>query len=90
MPGHQFREEERGNSGVAFWDVEVGANAAAFFAADQNVLFEHQLADVFEADGRFVKCAAELGSKLVDELGNGKSFGDVSRQVASPRQVPYE
>ena len=90
VPGHQLRQEQRRNRSVAFGDVEVGANAAAFFPADQNVLLEHQLTDVFEADGRFVKCAAELGGKFVNEFGNRKSFGNVSRQVASPRQVPDE
>src|SRR5260370_1030591 len=60
MPGHQFRKEKRGNRGVALRQVEVGTDAAAFLAAYQNVLFEHQFADVFEADGCFVAVSAEL------------------------------
>src|SRR5260370_39064082 len=78
VPGHQFREEERGDRGVALGKVEAGANAAAFFAADQNVLLEHQLANVFEPNGNFVKFAAEFCGELVDEFGNRKSFGDIS------------
>src|SRR5207253_798311 len=86
----QFREEKRGNRRVAFGDVEVGTNAAAFFAADQNILFEHQFADVLEADGRFVEFPAEFCGELVDEFGNGESFCNVSRQVTSPGEVPDE
>ena len=59
VPGHQLGEEESGDGGVAFGKMEAGAEAAAFFAADEDVLFEHQLADVFEADGDFVELAAE-------------------------------
>src|ERR1700674_3709298 len=68
VPGHQFREEERGNRSVPFGDVEAGADAAALFAAYQNVLFEHQLADVFETDGRFVELPGEFYGELVDEF----------------------
>src|SRR5260370_17790869 len=90
VPGHQFRQQERRNCGISFRDVQTGANSPAFFAADQNVLFKHQFADVLEADGNFVKLPAEFCGELVDELGNGKSFGDVSRQVASSREMPDE
>src|SRR6266851_1235190 len=90
VPGHQFREQERGNCGVPFGDVQTGADSAAFFAADQNVLFKHQLADVLEADGHFVKLPAEFCGELVDELGNRESFGDISWQVASSREMPDE
>src|SRR5216684_3439064 len=90
VPGHQFHKEQRGNGGVAFGEVEAGANPAAFFAANQNVLFEHQLADVFEADGRFMKLAAELGGKFVDKFGDGECLGNVSWKVARSRQMPDE
>src|SRR2546430_5903251 len=33
------------------------ADAAAFFAANQNVLFQHQFANEFKADGHFVELA---------------------------------
>src|SRR5260370_22237691 len=68
----------------------MGPEPPASSTADQNVLFKHQLADVLEADGHFVKLPAEFCGELVDELGNRKSFGDVSRQVASSREVPDE
>jgi len=64
----------------------VVADAPAFLAADQNVRSSINSTDVFEADGRFVEFPARICGELVDKLGNGKSFGDVSRQVASPRQ----
>ena len=90
VPGHQFREEQSGDGGVAFGKIEAGADAAAFFAADQDVLLEHELADVFEADGDFVELAAEFGGELVDELGDGESFGDVAGEIAGSGEVPDE
>ena len=70
VPGHQLGEEESGNGGVAFGEMQAGAEAAAFFAADENVLFEHEFADVFESDGHFVELAAEAVGDFVDELGD--------------------
>src|SRR5712692_11663112 len=90
VPGHQFREEKRGKSGVAFGDVQVSADAAAFFATDQNVLFEHQLANVFETDGHFVESPAEFRGEFVNEFGDGKSFGDIAGEVAVSGKVPDE
>src|SRR5258707_550871 len=66
VPRHQFREKERGNRGVAFRQIQAGADTTAFFAANQYILFEHQLADVLESNGNFMKLAAKLGSEFVD------------------------
>src|SRR6266404_1031805 len=41
VPGHQFREQQRGYCSVALGKIEAGADAAAFLAANQNILFEH-------------------------------------------------
>src|SRR5450432_2679441 len=90
VPGHQLGEEESGDGGVAFGEVEAGAEAAAFFAADEDVLFEHKLANVFEADGDFVELAAEAMGDLVDELGNRKSFGDIAGEIAGAGEMPGE
>ncbi len=70
MPGHQFRQEERGNRGVALGQVKAGADAPAFFPADQDILLQHQLADVLEADGHFVEFAAKFCGEFVDEFCN--------------------
>src|SRR5260370_30272476 len=78
MPGHQFRKEKRGNRGVALRQVEVGTDAAAFLAAYQNVLFEHQFAAVFEADEGFREVSAEFRGKLVNEFWYRTSFGHIS------------
>jgi hypothetical protein len=90
VPRHQFREEQCGDRGVALGEVQTRADAAAFFATDEDILLEHQLADIFEADGYFVELAVEFGGKLVDQLGDGKSFGDVSREIAGSGEVPDE
>src|SRR5712692_2564680 len=90
MPGHQFREEQCGDRGVALGKIEAGADAAAFFAANQNILLEHQLADVLEADGDFVELAPELRCESVDEFCDRKGFRNIARQVASSGEMPDE
>src|ERR1700741_994420 len=88
VPGHEFRQEKGGNGSVAFRQVKAGADATAFFTANQNILLQHQFADVLEADGHLVKLAIESGGKFVDELGDRERFGDVTRQIAFTNQVP--
>src|SRR5713101_6699479 len=88
VPSHEFREKQSGNRGVTLRQIEAGADAAALFAADQDVLFEHQLANVFETDGDFVKLAAEFRGELVNQLGYGKSFGNIAGEFSRARQVP--
>src|SRR5260370_2003041 len=90
MPGHQFREEQCGDRGVAVGKIEAGADAAAFFADNQNILLEHQVADVLEADGDFVELAAELRCEFVDEFCDRKGFRNIARQVASSGEMPDE
>src|SRR6266481_9260713 len=90
VPGHQFRKQERRNCGVPLGDVQTGADAAAFFAANQNVLFEHQLANVLESNRRLMELSPELCGELVNQLGNGECLCDVSRQFASSREMPDE
>src|SRR5207253_7649864 len=51
---------------------------------------EHELANVFEADGHFVKFASEFCGQLVDELRDGKSFCDIAGQAAGSCEVPHE
>src|SRR5260370_31280267 len=90
VPGHQFRKQERRNCGGPLGDVQTGADAAAFFAANQNVLFEHQLANVLESNRRLMELSPEFCGELVNQLGNGECSCDVSRQVASSREMPDE
>src|SRR5579871_6282706 len=90
MPRHQFGEEERRDGGVTLGEIHAGADAAALFAADQNILLEHKLADVFEADGDFVELAVVFGGELVDEFCDGESFGDIAFELACADKVPDE
>src|SRR5260370_38940682 len=90
MPGHQCREEECGNRGVALGQLKARADAAAFLDDNQNVLLEHQLANVFEPNGHFVEFSSKFCRKLVDKLCYGKCFCDITRQVAGSREVPDE
>ena len=68
VPSHQLCEQQRGYGGVAFGKIQAGADSAAFLAADQDILLEHQLANVFESDGDFVECTFELSGEFVDQL----------------------
>src|SRR5262249_27113878 len=64
--------------------------AAAFFAADENVLLKHELANVFEADGNLVEFAIELCGELVDKFRDGEGFCDVTGKLAHAGKVPDE
>src|SRR3984957_10990125 len=90
VPGHDFGEEQGIHGGVAFGQIQFSADAAAFFAAEKNVGFEHAVADVFETDGGFPDFAAEFGGDLVDHFGGGESFGDVAGEVARAGQMPEQ
>src|SRR5580693_5596951 len=90
MPSHEFGEEQRGDGGIAFGEIHAGADAAAFFATDENILLEHELADVFEADGDFVEFAIVFCGEFVDEFGDGESFGDFAFELTSADEVPDE
>src|SRR5215831_15494859 len=90
MPGHQLRQKESRDRGVALGKIQTRTDAAALFAANQNVLLQHQLANVFEADRHFVELAPEFRRQLVDELRHREGFSDVARKIPRPSQVPDE
>src|SRR5262249_18315409 len=88
MPGHELREEQRRNGGIPLRQIKARADTAALFAAKQDVLPEHQFADVFEADRHFVEFTTELFRQLVDELGYREGFRDVAWKIAHPCKMP--
>jgi hypothetical protein len=90
VPSHEFGEEERGDGGVALGEIHAGADAAAFFAADQNILLEHELADVFETNGDFVEFTRVFCGEFVDKFCDGESFGDFAFELAGADEVPNE
>ena len=52
----------------------------------ENILLEHEFADVFEADRDFVEFAIVFGGELVDEFGDGESFGDFAVEACACRR----
>src|SRR6185437_9543356 len=63
---------------------------AAFFAAQQDVAFEHPVADIFEADRRLPDFAAEELRNLVYHFRGGKRLRHVAAQPARPREMPQQ
>ena len=90
VPGHQLGQQQRHHGGVALGQIEFRADSAGFLATQKNVVFEHQFADVFETDRRFVNFAAEARGDFVDQLCRRKSFGDVARDAARAGQMPQQ
>src|SRR3984957_5301496 len=90
VPGHDFGQKQGIHGGVAFGQVEFGADAAAFLAAEENVAFEHAVANVFEADRGFPDFAAEFRGDLVDHFGGGKSFGDFAGKLTGTGEMPEQ
>ena len=54
------------------------ADAAGFLAADQHFALEHDVANVFEADGSLMQRAPVLFGDAVQHLRSGKGFHDVA------------
>ncbi len=69
VPRHHFGQQQRHHRCIALGQIQFGADPPGFFAAQQDVALEHQLADIFEADGRLKHLTAEFGGDLVDHLG---------------------
>ena len=90
VPGHDFGEKQRIHGGVAFGQIQFGADAAAFFAAEEDIGFEHAVADVFETDLGLPDFAAKFGGDLVDHFGGGKSFGDVAGEFSGSGEMPEQ
>src|SRR5215469_7451342 len=70
--------------------MQACTDAPALLAANQNVLLEHQFANVLKADRHFVELAAELRGQLVDELRDRKSLCDVAWKVSRSGEVPHK
>src|SRR6185437_4795411 len=66
------------------------SDTSALLAPNQDVLFQHQLANVFESNRHFVQLALEFRGEFVYELGDGKSLRDIARELAHSRQVPHQ
>ena len=90
MPGHHFGKQQRVDRGVALGQVQLGSDAAAFFAAQQNVAFQHAVADVFEADGSFPDLAAEFRGDLIDHFRRGECLGYRAFEFARAGQMPQQ
>src|SRR5258708_17661796 len=88
VPCHEFSEKKRRDGSVAFGEIETEAEAATLFASNKNIVREHELTDVFEADGNFVELAIEFCGELVDKFCDGKWFCNFARKIAHPGKVP--
>src|ERR1700751_3183604 len=88
MPGHDFSEQQGAYRGVALRQIELGANAPGFLAAHQNVVFEHPLANVFEADRHLVHAAAVTGRDLVEQLSGGERLGQIAADLPGASEMP--
>ena len=58
--------------------MAADADAAGLFAADQDVLLEHEITDVLEADTVLVQLAAVPGGDTVEHFGGVEGAGDVA------------
>ncbi len=78
LVGHDLGEEERVEQAVALREMAADADAAGLFAADQDLLREHEVADVLEADAVLVQFAAVFGGDAVQHFGGVEGAGDVA------------
>src|SRR5438309_1226065 len=90
MPGHDFGEQQCAYGGVTLGKIELGANSSGLFAAHQDVVFEHPLANVFEADRHFVNAAAITGCDFIEELRRGEGFGEVAADFSRAGEMPEQ
>src|SRR5579864_6114794 len=88
MPGHDFGKQKGADGGVAFGQIELGADTTGLFASQQNIALEHNLADVLESDGHFMNAPAIARGDFVEQLGGGKSFGQIAGNLAGSGEMP--
>src|SRR5271170_720834 len=70
--------------------MEFCPDPATFFTTEQNVAFEHTIANVLEADGCFPDLTSKIRGNLVDQLGSRKSLYYLPGKFAGPLQVPKQ
>src|SRR5690348_9005202 len=70
--------------------MQFRANAAAFFATEENIAFKHAIANVFESDRFFPYLATEFGGDLVDHLRGGKCLCNIARKITRAGKMPEE
>ena len=68
----------------------ANADAAAFLPAQQQVVFEHEVGDVLEADAGFVQGQGVALGHAVDHFADGKRPGHTAGEAASLDQVAEE
>src|SRR5205823_6763848 len=69
LPGssQQIQKEKIDENTIAFRQMMRKPDAAAFLPADQDLVFEHQLTDVFESDRTLIKLQTELRGDARDQ-----------------------
>src|SRR4029077_17003102 len=83
-------EQKRAYRSIALGQIELGADAAGFFASHQNVALEHQLANVCEAYSHFMNAAAVTRRDFIEQLGGGESLGQVATDLSRAGEMPEQ
>ncbi len=65
---HHLSKQHSHQYAISLGDMPLDADAARFLAADQNVIGQHQVADVIEAHRRLVECQAIRVGQTVEHL----------------------
>ena len=86
---HYVGEQQGIQQPIALRQVAADADAARLLAADQDLLFQHQVAHILEADPVFMQRAPVLRRDAVDHLGGVECAGHIARPALA-RQQPIQ
>src|SRR6202035_5082013 len=70
--------------------MQLSANPAALLTSQENVAFEHTVANVLEPNRRFPDFAPQPLCNLVDHFCGGKRFRHIPAHLARTRQMPQQ
>src|SRR5437868_209606 len=76
--GHHVGEQQAIQYAVALRKMASDTDAARLLAANQDVTFEHEVADVLEADAALIELAVMLGGDTIKHLGGVEGADDLT------------
>ena len=88
--GDHFRHQEARENAILFRQMIFNAHAGAFLAAEQNLAFIDQRANIFESHGRFENGPSAFPGDRVEQMRGGYAAGDTQLAVATGLQQIIE
>ena len=87
---HSLQQQKPQQDAVPFRDVSFDAQAARFLASHEDILRQHQFADVFKADGGLKQRQIVFPGQKVHHAGCGDGLDHAATQMFVLDKVPQD